>query len=64
MTPFSYFFLPFSYSLVPGDLVVLDNLSSHKSSAAIAAVEAKEKRGHRRKGVRTIFKIVLTPFSY
>lgn len=27
-------------ALKPGDLVVLDNLSSHKSSAAIAAVEA------------------------
>jgi transposase len=27
-------------ALQPGDLVVLDNLSSHKSSAAIAAVEA------------------------
>lgn len=27
-------------SLAPGDLVVLDNLSSHKSSAAIATVEA------------------------
>jgi transposase len=27
-------------TLHPGDLVVLDNLSSHKSSAAIAAVEA------------------------
>jgi len=27
-------------ALAPGDLVVLDNLSSHKSSAAIAAVEA------------------------
>jgi transposase len=27
-------------ALHPGDLVVLDNLSSHKSSAAIAAVEA------------------------
>ena len=27
-------------ALEPGDLVVLDNLSSHKSSAAIAAVEA------------------------
>jgi transposase len=26
--------------LVPGDIVVLDNLSSHKSSAAMAAVEA------------------------
>jgi transposase len=27
-------------TLHPGDLVVLDNLSSHKSSAAVAAVEA------------------------
>jgi transposase len=27
-------------ALQPGDLVVLDNLSSHKSSAAIAAIEA------------------------
>jgi transposase len=27
-------------TLQPGDLVVLDNLSSHKSAAAIAAIEA------------------------
>lgn len=39
-------------ALRPGDLVVLDNLSSHKSSAAVAAIE--------RRGARFVY---LPPYS-